>query len=203
MPVTLRRHGPDGGGPGHRGGCDGGRGRGGQGGPLPCRERNPMLASNSRSSALATSISPLPRTPAPSAAVPPPPPAVAGPQYATAVVQVQDWMAGCRVTFCRVASTLRRASRRHFLSTQRIAPLPSPVALSIAVNIALPSRRPSPPSLDDCFFFIAIAVGCRHRYRNGRQRRENNQLMSNGNGNGRRDSDATATAIECATEMQW
>ena len=37
-----------------------------------------------------TSVSPLPCTPVPSAAVPPPPPAVAGPQYATAVVQVQD-----------------------------------------------------------------------------------------------------------------
>ncbi len=42
-----------------RGGRDGGRGRGGQGGSLPCRERNPVLASNSRISTLATSISPL------------------------------------------------------------------------------------------------------------------------------------------------
>jgi hypothetical protein len=91
MPVTLPRRGRGGGGPGRRGGRDGGRGRGGQGGPLPCRERNPMLASNSRNSTPATSISPLPRTPAPSAAVPPPPPAVAGTQYATAVVQVQDY----------------------------------------------------------------------------------------------------------------
>ena len=88
MPVTLPRCSRGGGGPGRRGGRDGGRGRGGRGGPLPCRERNPMLASNSRNSTLATSISPLPRTPAPSAAVPPPPPAVAGPQYATAIVQV-------------------------------------------------------------------------------------------------------------------
>ncbi len=85
MPVTLPRRGRGGGGPGRRGGRDGGRGRGGRGGPLPCRERNPMLASNSRNSTLATSISPLPRTPAPSAAVPPPPPAVAGPQYTTSV----------------------------------------------------------------------------------------------------------------------
>ena len=69
MPVTLPRLGRGGGGPGRRGGRDGGRGRGGQGGPLPCRERNPMLASNSRNSTLATSISPLPCTPAPSAAV--------------------------------------------------------------------------------------------------------------------------------------
>jgi hypothetical protein len=90
MPVILPRRGRGGGGPGRRGGRDGGRGRGGRGGPLPCHERNPMLASNSRNSTLATSISPLPRTPALSAAVPPPPPAVAGPQYATAVVQVQD-----------------------------------------------------------------------------------------------------------------
>ncbi len=74
MPVTLPRRGRGGGGPGHRGGRDGGRGRGGQGGPLPCRKRNPMLASNSRNSTLATSISPLPCTPAPAAAVPPPPP---------------------------------------------------------------------------------------------------------------------------------
>lgn len=44
-----------------------------------------MLVSNSRNSTLAASISPLPRTPAPSVAVPPPPPAVAGPQYTTSV----------------------------------------------------------------------------------------------------------------------
>jgi hypothetical protein len=68
MPVTLPCHGRGGGGPGHRGGRDGGRGHGGQGGPLPCRERNPMLASNSRNSTLTTSISPLPCTPALSAA---------------------------------------------------------------------------------------------------------------------------------------
>ena len=60
MPVTLPRRGPGSGGPGRRGERDGGRGRGGRGGPLPCRERNPMLASNSRNSTLATSISPLP-----------------------------------------------------------------------------------------------------------------------------------------------
>ena len=71
MPVTLPRRGCGGGGPGRRGGRDGGRGHGGQGGPLPCHERNPMLASNSRISTLATSISPLPCTPAPSATVPP------------------------------------------------------------------------------------------------------------------------------------
>ena len=150
MHITLPRRGRGGGGPGRHGGRDGGRGRGGRGGPLPCRKRNPMLASNSRNSTLATSISPLPRTPAPSAAVPPPPPAVAGPQYATAVVQVQDWMADCRVTFCRIDTTLRRASRGHFPSTQRIAQSPSPVAPSIAVDVALPSRRQSPPSLVDC-----------------------------------------------------
>ena len=121
MPVTLPRRGRGGGGPGRRGGRDSRRGRGGRGGPLPCRERNPMLASNSRNSTLATSISPLPRTPAPSAAVPPPPPAVAGPQYATAVVQVQDWMAGCRITFCRIAFTLHRAPPFPVHSTQ---PLP-------------------------------------------------------------------------------
>jgi hypothetical protein len=147
MPVKLPRCGRGGGGPGRRGGRDGGRGQGGRGGPLPCQERNPVLASNWRNSTLATSISPLPRTPAPSAAVPPPPPAVAGPQYATAVVQVQDWMAGCRVTFCRVASTLRRPSHRHFPSTQCIAPSPSPVVPSFTVDVALPSRRPSPPLL--------------------------------------------------------
>ncbi len=90
MPVTLPRRGRGGGSPGRCGGRDGRRGRGGRGGPLPCRECNPMLTSNSRNSTLATSISPLPRTPALSAAVSPPPPAVAGPQYATAVVQVQD-----------------------------------------------------------------------------------------------------------------
>ncbi len=104
MPVTLPHPGRGSGGPGHRGGRDGGCGRGGRSGPLPCRERDPMLASNSRNSTLATSISLLPRTPAPLAAVPPPPPAVAGPQYATAVVQVQDWMAGCHV--CSTQSSL-------------------------------------------------------------------------------------------------
>ena len=147
MPVTLPC---GGGGPGRHGGRDGGRGRGGQG---PCRERNPMLASNSRNSTLTTSIFPLPRTLAPLAAVPPPPPAVAGPQCATAIVQVQDWMAGCCDTFCRNASTLRCALRQHFPSTQCIAPMPLPVAPSIAVDIALPSRRPSPPLLDDCCCF--------------------------------------------------
>ena len=86
MPVTLPRCSRGGGGPGRRSGRDGGRGRGGRGGPLPCRERNPMLVSNSRNSTLAASISPLPCTPAPSVAVPPPPPpAVAGPQYTTSV----------------------------------------------------------------------------------------------------------------------
>jgi hypothetical protein len=85
MPVTLPRCSRGGGGPSRRGGRDGGRGRGGRGGPLPCRERNPMLVSNSRNSTLAASISPLPRTPAPSAAVHPPRPAVAGPQYTTSV----------------------------------------------------------------------------------------------------------------------
>jgi hypothetical protein len=79
MPVTLPCHGRGGGGPGHHGGRDGGHGHGDWGGPLPCRERNPILASNSRNSTFATSISPLPCTPAPSAAVPPPPPAVTGP----------------------------------------------------------------------------------------------------------------------------
>ena len=72
MPITLPRHGCGGGGPVRRGGRDGGRGHGGRGGPLPCHERNPMLASNQRNSTLTMSISPLPRTPAPSAAVPPP-----------------------------------------------------------------------------------------------------------------------------------
>ena len=90
MPVTLPRRGCGGGGPGRRGGRDGRRGCDGQSGPLPCRELNPMLASNLRNSTLATSISPLPCTPAPSATVPPPPPAVTGPQYATAIVHVQD-----------------------------------------------------------------------------------------------------------------
>ncbi len=90
MPVTLPCRGRGGGGPGRRGGRAGGCGPGGRGGPLPCRERNPMLASNLRNSTLVTSVSPLPCTPAPSTAVPPPPPAVAGPQYATVVVQVQD-----------------------------------------------------------------------------------------------------------------
>ncbi len=150
MPVTLPRRGRGGGGPGRRGGRDGGHGHGGRGGSLPCRKRNPMLASYSTNSTLATSISPLPPTPAPSAAVPPPPPGVAGPQYATALVQVQDWMAGCRITFCRVAYTLRCASRQHFPSTQRITPSPLPAAPSIAVDVALPSCRPSPPSLVDC-----------------------------------------------------
>ena len=72
MHITLPRRGRGGGGPGRHGGRDGRRGRGGRGGPLPSCERNPMLLSNSRNSTLATSISPLPCTPAPSAAVPPP-----------------------------------------------------------------------------------------------------------------------------------
>ena len=71
MPVTLPRCSHSGGGPIRRGGRDGRRGRGGWGGPLPCHKRNPMLASNLRNSTLTTSISPLPCTPAPSAAVPP------------------------------------------------------------------------------------------------------------------------------------
>ena len=150
MPVTLPRRGRGGGSPGRCGGRDGRRGRGGRGGPLPCRECNPMLTSNSRNSTLATSISPLPRTPALSAAVSPPPPAVAGPQYATAIVQVQDWMAGCFITFCRIATTLHCASRRHFLSTQCIAPLPLPITPSITLDVALPSCRSSPPLLVDC-----------------------------------------------------
>ena len=37
-------------------------------------------------------------------------------------------MAGCRVTFCHVASTLRRASRRHFPFTRRMAPSPLPLS---------------------------------------------------------------------------
>ncbi len=37
-------------------------------------------------------------------------------------------MAGCSVTFCHVASTLRRASRRHFPFTQRMAPSPLPLS---------------------------------------------------------------------------
>jgi hypothetical protein len=86
MPVNLPGHG----GLGRRGGPDGGHGPGGRGGSLPCRERNPMPASNSRHFTLTTSIFPLPCTLAPLATVPPPPPAVAGAQYATAVVQVQD-----------------------------------------------------------------------------------------------------------------
>ena len=59
MPVTLPCCSRGGGGPSRRGGRDGGRGRGGRGGPLPCRERNPMLVSNSRNFTLAASISPL------------------------------------------------------------------------------------------------------------------------------------------------
>ena len=54
MPVTLPRRG----GIGRRGGPDGGRGRGGRGGSLPCRERNPVRASNSRNSTLTTPIPP-------------------------------------------------------------------------------------------------------------------------------------------------
>ena len=37
-------------------------------------------------------------------------------------------MAGCCITFCCVASTLRRASRRHFPFTRRMAPLPLPLS---------------------------------------------------------------------------
>ena len=73
MPITLPCRGCNGGGPGRCGGGDGGCGHDGQGGPLPCYKRNPILASNSRNSTLATFISPLPHTPAPLAAVPPPP----------------------------------------------------------------------------------------------------------------------------------
>ena len=90
LPTEYCSCGRGGGGPGRRGRPDGGCGRGGRVGPLPCRKRNPMLTSSLRNSALVTSISPLPCTLAPLAAVPPPPPAVAGPQYTTAIVQVQD-----------------------------------------------------------------------------------------------------------------
>jgi hypothetical protein len=62
-------------------------------------------------------------------------------------------MACSRATCCRIASTMRRAPRQHFPSTQRIAPLPSPVAPSIAVNVALLARRPLPPLLVDCCRF--------------------------------------------------
>jgi hypothetical protein len=72
MPITLPHCGRGSGSPGRCGGRDGGRGSGGRGGPLPCRKRNPMLASNLRNSTLATSIPPLPCTQAPLAAVSPP-----------------------------------------------------------------------------------------------------------------------------------
>jgi hypothetical protein len=90
MPVTLPHCDRGGGGPGCHGGRDGRCDQVGRGGPLPCRKCNPMLASILRNSTLTTSISALPCTPAPSAAVPSPPPAVAGPQYTTAIVQVQN-----------------------------------------------------------------------------------------------------------------
>ncbi len=67
---------------GHRGGRDGGQGRGGQGNPLPSRKHNAMLMSNLRNTTLAASISPLPHTPAlRQAAAVPPPVAVDGPWY--------------------------------------------------------------------------------------------------------------------------
>ena len=66
----------------------GGCGRGGRGGPLRCRERNPLLASNSRNAALlATTISSPPCALALSAAVllhPPSAVAVPAQQYTTA-----------------------------------------------------------------------------------------------------------------------
>ncbi len=65
-------------------------------------------------------------------------------------------MAGCRVTFCHVASTLRRASRRHFpvdAWLHRRCPFHIAVAPSIAVAVALLLCRPSPPSLVGCCRF--------------------------------------------------
>ena len=69
MPVTLPRAGR--GGPGRKGGHNAGTG---WGGPLPNRERNPMLVSNSNNSTLVASISPLPSAPG----QPPTAPAPAG-----------------------------------------------------------------------------------------------------------------------------
>jgi hypothetical protein len=61
-------------------------------------------------------------------------------------------MAGCHVTFCRVASTLRRASRRPIHSMHGSITVAA-VAPSITVADALPLCRPSPPSLADCCRF--------------------------------------------------
>ena len=85
MSITLPRRGDSGRGLGRCSGRDEQCGHGGQGGPLPCRKCNPMLASNSRNSTLAMSISLLPCTLAFLAAVPPPPLPVAGPRYTTTV----------------------------------------------------------------------------------------------------------------------
>ena len=91
MPVTIPPRGHGGGGPGCRCGRDGRRGRGGRGGPLPCREGNPMFASNLRNSILRTSISPLPLTPAPSAAVPPLLLLLPGPSMLHWIVAILTW----------------------------------------------------------------------------------------------------------------
>ena len=108
MIATLPLCGCGCGGPNRRGGRDGGRGCGGQGGPLPCRTRNSMLVSILKNSTIAASISPLTCTPAPLAALPPPPPAVARPQYAIAVVQVQ----GCGNP-CGANPSSRRTTASH------------------------------------------------------------------------------------------
>ena len=73
MPVTLPRAGH--GGPGRKGRRGAHTGRGG---PLPNRERNPMLISNSNNSTLVASISPLPSAPG----QPPNAPAPAGGSHA-------------------------------------------------------------------------------------------------------------------------
>jgi hypothetical protein len=63
MPVSLPRGGGRsqsgrGGGRGRDGGRIGGRGRGGRGGPLPSRELNPMLMSNSQNTTLLEATAP-------------------------------------------------------------------------------------------------------------------------------------------------
>jgi hypothetical protein len=96
---------------------DEGCGRGGWGGPLPCRERNPMLASNLRNSTLVTSISPLPCTPASLVDVPPPPPAVAGPRYTTAVAALAHGSASALVGGSALSSAPRSAATNALTKT--------------------------------------------------------------------------------------
>ncbi len=74
-------------------------------------------------------------------------------------------MDGCRVTFCHIAFTLRRAPPFPVCR----CPFRFAVAPSIVVVVALPSRHPLPPSLVDCCrFSIAIAASTSHYCHRGR-----------------------------------